>query len=812
MTTLTTVGVAEAIVATFVGQGVTLADEAVAATEIAGHLTAWLGGEDAVSADLSLKLSTTIGSWNTNQLQFLDWSAGVVDGGPGSDGLYPLTNAAGVTRLFPCIAKIFAIVGTVDGDPAAVIAEVTALVAAAADSAGAAAVSVVAASDAASLYANSGIETGEDLVLGVISDPTGMIIDPVAATLDDEDNVAQALMRDGSSFVMKLLVATFIQMRQGGVDARHLLNYDWAVADDNDDVGAAIDALTKRFLAPFGVEIQDVYFTTTRAGYLLAAVRKSTNALLFGINTTGKLIADIDLDLGDAIDFTTAAVETGEYSYDWAVADEDGEVAIGVKDGVLFLPNYIQTANPYDVENLARSAAYKTRLITNLQRTTALYSTMVVYGQSLAAGQETYPALSRPARFGNLQLGGNVLPNTGDGASYSQIGSATLQPLSAQSINGTTLKSDADEAALSPGSADFGEPFNHGWVNYAKYLLNQHLLVENDATRLFVTINPSVSGKTIEQLSKVNTQDGTNRYLRYTGGLAKVETATGASSHVVAGIMWAQGEWDYSTANGSTKATKALYKAALNTLVTDMVADAKAATGQTLDPAFFVYQTGATYTADADMNGLPGLHVGMAQLEVAIERDKVFMVGPIYPVTDKGGHLDSNGSRWYGSQIGKVFHRVVTLGQDWSPLRPLRIRRVKLDVYIDFHVPEPPLAFDTPYVQSVAASYTDKGFKVTDTLGTIALSEVALAGQTIVRLKLAREPVGDAFVWYASKTTFNGNGMLRDSDPTVALDQYEYISGRGMYAAADIAALVNKPYPLHNWCVAFYLPITYSEI
>lgn len=131
MPTLTTAGVAEQIVATLVSQGVVLDDEAVAATEIAGHLTDWLGGQDAVPADLSLKLNGAIGNINADQLQRIDWWTGPANGGPNSDGLYPMTNAAGVTTMFPSLAKIFETVGTVDGDPAAVIAEVEGLVGAA---------------------------------------------------------------------------------------------------------------------------------------------------------------------------------------------------------------------------------------------------------------------------------------------------------------------------------------------------------------------------------------------------------------------------------------------------------------------------------------------------------------------------------------------------------------------------------------------------------------------------------------------------------------------------------------------------------
>ncbi|MEY0199313.1 hypothetical protein AB7W27_21445, partial [Providencia manganoxydans] len=70
-------------------------------------------------------------------------------------------------------------------------------------------------------------------------------------------------------------------------------------------------------------------------------------------------------------------------------------------------------------------------------------------------------------------------------------------------------------------------------------------------------------------------------------------------------------------------------------------------------------------------------------------------------------------------------------------------------------------------------------------------------------------PVG-AQVWYASKTT-SGNGNLCDSDVTVAPFSYEYSAGTGQYPSANIVALVNKPYPLNNFCVAFTLNIQQYE-
>ena len=53
----------------------------------------------------------------------------------------------------------------------------------------------------------------------------------------------------------------------------------------------------------------------------------------------------------------------------------------------------------------------------------------------------------------------------------------------------------------------------------------------------------------------------------------------------------------------------------------------------------------------------------MAQLEVSNTRDDTFMFGPSYPYTDKNGHLDSNGYRWFGNKIAQVYKHVVLDGK-----------------------------------------------------------------------------------------------------------------------------------------------------
>jgi hypothetical protein len=534
------------------------------------------------------------------------------------------------------------------------------------------------------------------------------------------------------------------------------------------------------------------------------------------------------LRVEESSEFIASKIRSNFNNYSFCVCDEFGNVGFGISlagDKIFTVAGELKggsgdTATALaerDNANILRSMAYKTRGIRGVQGPVAAYNIFVIYGQSLAAGTEAWPALSRTQRFGNLQLGGNVRPSSGsDTAVYTQFTPTGFQPLIAQSVTAdptTSVQiSYTDEALLPAGNTAQGEPMNHGWVNFAKALHNERLVVANDPTRTFVSVNPAAGGKTIAQLSKINTQDSTIRYNRYTASLTAAATAAGASSIVCAGILYNQGQSDYGTASGSTNATKPLYKGALSTLIANMKADGAAAYGQANPPPFLITQTSGEWTRDADMNGLPGLHVGMAQLEVSLEMPGVWVVGPDYAVTNKnGGHLDSNGSRGLGSQAGKVIAKIFA-GEDWSPLRPLRFTlEADGSILIDFHVPEPPLKFLDVYMDNTATTFATKGFRMTDSAGDVPIT-VSLVGQTMVRLTPGRGLGSNPCVWYASKTVSGGKGNLFDSDKTVALDKYVYEPTRGMYPSANIAALVDKPYPLNNACVAFYYPVGYTEI
>lgn len=463
-----------------------------------------------------------------------------------------------------------------------------------------------------------------------------------------------------------------------------------------------------------------------------------------------------------------------------------------------------------------RSMAMRVPRPSRLQRPTFKYSLLIGTGQSIMAGQETYPRLSRITYPGTMMLGSVSIPKAGtaggNGRQYITVdGTYNLTALTASTtlnfLRDATL-SDADVAdpnIVAPGYAAYAEPPTIGWARGMRWYLDQHLLTTSD-TRQYLVINEAVSGEPLASWQKPNGR----YYGRALDAIAKVKTAAGTDTVGVIATAYYGGQFDYYALGGGVN-SKAVQKTGLNKLFDDQQADISAATGQTQPFAKFLIQAGGAYTVDVQDDGKPTMAIGMAQLEVALERSDVFMVGPVYQNTDKlragdSEHDDANGARAAGWLLAKVSHLVVHRSEDWEPARPLIFTRDGDRLFGDFHVPVPPLALDRPYSANTAVVVPQAGFKVTDDSGDVPLGPVAIVGQAQVRLDLMRPTVGVVRVWYAHQGV-GGLGMLRDSDPTTSLDVYEYLPNSGMYPSANIPALVGQPYRLQNWCAAFVLPV-----
>lgn len=458
-----------------------------------------------------------------------------------------------------------------------------------------------------------------------------------------------------------------------------------------------------------------------------------------------------------------------------------------------------------NASNLAYSANVKSQYNSAIQRPVANLNHCQWFGQSLGSDQECWPALSKVAKalLDNLMLGDSPRPNTRSGAAFVPVGSATLKPLKAvvqDPANPNIISTDAQVAALAPGAANEGEGAVAA-VNFFREMWLQHHGLMQDPNRRLVLSNGAVNGRTIEALSKGANPELWQRPLQAAQQVKAIADAQGLTYAVYA-LCWLQGEWNYTTAYGGDT-TKEGYKALEHKLYADFVQDhCYGIAGQQKPCAMFTYQTGASFTSDTN-----DLAIGMAQWEFTKEEKNAYLVTPSYPAWDKGGHLNSNGSRWMDMQFGKVKHRVLTLGEGWEPLSPIGNTLKGRELLVDYHVPCPPLQFKPVAVGTTDTTYTQKGFRVQDASGTVPIVSVEIATDTIIRIMLGRDVVGSAKLFYADKTVHNGNGNVCDSDPFIAGDNYVYQAGSGQYVGENKPELIDKPYSLENWSIAFCVPV-----
>ena len=118
MTVLTTTAFVDQLFDLLAAQGVTFSDITAAKAAAVTQFTGWLGGDNALPADLGRKLSTQIGVYNAEVLARYDFWTVPANGGPHGDGTYDLVLPDGTTTQIPGLAKMLQ--STAKGDPGGV--------------------------------------------------------------------------------------------------------------------------------------------------------------------------------------------------------------------------------------------------------------------------------------------------------------------------------------------------------------------------------------------------------------------------------------------------------------------------------------------------------------------------------------------------------------------------------------------------------------------------------------------------------------------------------------------------------------------
>ena len=287
----------------------------------------------------------------------------------------------------------------------------------------------------------------------------------------------------------------------------------------------------------------------------------------------------------------------------------------------------------------------------------------------------------------------------------------------------------------------------------------------------FISVQGNVgeNGQCMTYLQKGAPQSGVNgrayqATLIETQAITRLAKAAG-KSYGVGAVTMTHGECDA----GNTGYENALY-----TLLTNYNADLVAITGQTQKIQLIVSQQHST--GDHSASTLAQWKVGVDHAAEAVCSGPKYQ----YPYASDHTHLLTDGYEQLGEKYGQVYYERVVFGKPWQPLQPTTIEKNGAVLTVHYHIPVPPMVWDTtlqsPHSNS-AAWKLGKGFEVSTSSGTaVTISSVAISGDTVV-ITCATDPGSKARVGYAMvadssamSTPFVGTvrwGQLRDSDPFV---------------------------------------------
>lgn len=523
--------------------------------------------------------------------------------------------------------------------------------------------------------------------------------------------------------------------------------------------GKLIGLLSHTTLTSIGWESYDY-----PVGYQMAsfAILDEDGSCILAFDNNGNLIESDGLLKGIRDDL---GVEQYEHpagaKYQYAILDEDGLLAFGIKpNGTVDM--LTEGNNPFGL--VPPELRKHKHSITQTD-----WNFTLVQGQSLSRGWDftQTPALSLTQPYNNMAIPEPNWPSSS-----------------------ATQFTPCIERQAYPWT----ETICSGAANQVSFMLDQALKPWESWNHDQIMACNGVGGARIDEINK-----GTNAWQN---GLDFIATAKNIAeskgeTFSVHGTHWVQGEANNYAKPPGDPEDYVWYKNMLIAVKDDFNVDVQSIIGQVDRVPLFTYQvTSHAGTSDATVgvNHWPAAAIG--QWKASIEDDEIVCVGPIYQFSFSDGvHMDNHGYRHMGHYYAKAYYEWNINQRKFLPLQPTQIKRIGSNqVDITFHVPHPPLVFDTDLVRSTQ----DYGFTVQhadDSL--IDIVSITISSPATVTIVTRDNIPDDAIVSYARRITHLGmqgqagqggsRGNLRDCDPTLALDN-----------GPD-----GKPYPLHNWSVCF---------
>ena len=380
------------------------------------------------------------------------------------------------------------------------------------------------------------------------------------------------------------------------------------------------------------------------------------------------------------------------------------------------------------------------------------WSGIIGTGQSLSVGTQGLPVVSTNQTYGNLKLSTDHLP----------------WPIDPNDTNLALVPLVEPVGRLAPGYPSSWPDNINGETPHSAMGNQITTLVRGALGHDFVSVHGAVGedGQGMIYLKKNAVQKGVNGHsyeaaMIETKAITRLAKAAG-KIYGVGAIIVTHGESDAGNAN---------YENELRQLWQDYNSDLPAITGQKQKIQMIVSQQNSCADRSAST---------LAQWKVGVDHPAdIVCSGPKYQYPSADGvHLTAEGYRQLGEKYGQVYYQRVILGKNWQPLQLTKVKRHGLVITVRYHVPVPPLVWETNFEaphQSVEEWTRGKGFEVSTASGArVAIASVAISGNAVV-ITCASDPGPGARVGYAMigekarmATPFPGTfrwGLLRDSDP-----------------------------------------------
>jgi len=233
--------------------------------------------------------------------------------------------------------------------------------------------------------------------------------------------------------------------------------------------------------------------------------------------------------------------------------------------------------------------------------------------------------------------------------------------------------------------------------------------------------------------------------------------------------------------HGETDSGNTGYEAAMFQLWTDYNNDLRAITGQSQSiPLITSQQHSFGFTAGQRTPVAPAT---IAEWRAGVDHpNNIICAGPKYqyPYASDNIHLVTRGYELLGEKYAEVYFQRVALGASWQPLQPISVTRSGNVVTVRFHVPNPPLAWDTalpaPHQGPLLTEWRNgRGFELRTGNTAIVINAVQIVNDTVQITAASTVPSG-AIVGYAATSdgvALQGVsrrwGKLIDSDRTVGM-------------------------------------------